>query len=212
MLRSLPPVAAAGHPTLVIFYRNDPGQPATDDRYARFGVTEWEDLEGAVRLAVDSGAEDVVLVGASMGGAIATSFMLESELADRVVALVFDAPALDLGAMVRERAGETNLPVLPVRVPNTLTAWSMWLAGARFDLDWGDLDYLDRADELDVPILLFHGDEDGTVPVSIGDRLAEERPDLVRYVRIDDADHVRAWNVDPDRYEAELAAFLAGLD
>ncbi len=211
-LRMLPAVTRAGHPALIIFYRNDPGQPATDDRHALFGLTEWEDLEGAVRFAVDNGADDVVVFGASMGGAIAAGFMVRSELADEVVALVLDSPALDLGAMVDAEAAETNLPVVPVRVPNALTAFAKWMAGVRFDLDWGDLDYLDRADELDVPILLFHGDDDGTVPVEIGDALAAARPDVVTYVRVPDAGHVRAWNVDPERYDRALAAFLAGLE
>lgn len=206
--RPLPAVVEAGHPALIIFYRNDVGQPETSDRRAGFGSTEWEDLDGAVQYAIDQGAENVVLYGLSMGGGIAVNFMFESDLADRIVGLILDAPALELGAMVDARADDTNLPLLPLRVPTPLTTVAKWLASVRYDLDWDDLDYLDRAGELSVPILLFHGAMDDTVPVELSDQLAETRPDLVTYLRFDDAGHVRSWNVDPVRYEQALTDFL----
>lgn len=207
-LRILPVLVEAGLPSLLITYRNDDDVPATSDHLARFGETEWVDLEGAVRYALDHGADQVVLVGYSMGGAIAVSFMYESDLAGKVRAVILDSPALELGAMVDARAAETNIPVLGFKVPTPLTAAAKTVAGWRFDVDWGGLDYLSRVDELDKPILLFHGTDDGTVPVWTSDALAEARPDLVTYERVEGADHVRAWNVDRARYEAAVAAFL----
>ncbi len=210
-LRILPTIVAAGHPALVITYRNDEGQPATADRFVRFGATEWEDLEGAVRYALDRGAHDVVLYGYSMGGAISMSFVYRSELATKVKAMILDAPALDFGAIIDREAAESNLPVVPIRVPAVLTAFSKWLTQLRFGIDWAELDYVARATELSVPILLFHGDTDDKVPVGSSDRLAELRPDLVTYERYPDTGHVRAWNVDRERYETAVREFLAGL-
>lgn len=207
-LRVMPVVVAAGHPALAIFYRNDVGQPAAPDGLARFGSTEWQELEGAVQFAVDQGADEVVIYGFSMGGGIAISFMLRSDLAQEVSGLILDAPALKLGAMVDSRAADTDLPLLPVAVPAPLTAVAKWIADLRFDLDWDELDYLDRADELDVPILLIHGGNDDSVPVELSDRLAEILPDLVTYERFEQAGHVRSWNVDPDRYRRAVAQFL----
>ena len=30
-------------------------------------------------------------------------------------------------------------------------------------------------------------------------------------LRVDDAPHIGSWNLDPDRYETEIASFLSGL-
>ncbi len=59
-----------------------------------------------------------------------------------------------------------------------------------------------------MPILLFHGDEDPTVPVATSDALAEARPDIVTYERAAGVGHVRSWNGDPAAYEASVRGFL----
>jgi pimeloyl-ACP methyl ester carboxylesterase len=82
------------------------------------------------------------------------------------------------------------------------------IAGLRFDLDWGQLDYLDRAGGLATPMLVFHQDGDPTVPVAISEELAASRPDLVTFERFGGDGHVQAWNVDRARYERAVRAFL----
>ncbi len=77
--------------------------------------------------------------------------------------------------------------------------------------DWGELDYLSRADELGVPILLFHGDADDAVPVGTSDALAEALPEMVEYIRTPGVGHVRSWNADPAAYEAAVGDFLRSL-
>ena len=87
-LRMLPAVAELGITSLIINYRNDEGLPPNPDGYHRFGQTEWADLEGAAEYAVDSGAEKLILVGHSMGGAIVASFLYQSPVAESVVGVV----------------------------------------------------------------------------------------------------------------------------
>ena len=93
-------------------------------------------------------------------------------------------------------------------VPPALTEVAKGIAGLRYDLDWGDLDYVDRAGGLRSPILLFHQRGDPTVPVTISERLARARPDLVTFERFGGDGHVQSWNVDRPRYERALRAFL----
>ena len=81
----------------------------------------------------------------------------------------------------------------------------------RFGIDWEALDFLGRVDELSVPVLLFHGDADKTVPVDTSDFLARARPDIVRYLRSEDVGHVRSWNADPDAYSGAVRDFLLGI-
>ena len=82
------------------------------------------------------------------------------------------------------------------------------LATLRFGIDWNRVDYLSRAQSLNVPILLFHGDDDPTVPVATSDALAGLRPDLVTYHRVSGAGHVRSWNSDPAAYEEAVRDFV----
>jgi dienelactone hydrolase len=207
-LRTLAAVAAQGFPALAIGYRNDPGAPRTPDGLRHWGATEWRDLEAATRYALGQGASGVVLAGYSMGGAVVASFLVSSPLAARVRGVVLDAPALDLGEVIDDGAEDRTLPVLGTPVPPALTEVAKGIAGLRYDLDWGDLDYVDRAGGLRSPILLFHQGGDPTVPVAISERLARARPDLVTFERFGGDGHVQSWNVDRPRYERALRAFL----
>ena len=204
-LRILPTVHEAGFTALVITYRNDAEVRQDPSGYHRYGATEWEEVEAAAQFAVDGGAERIGLYGYSMGGGIAMSFLYRSPLAERVCGVVLDAPMLDFGETIDFRADERGLP-------GTLTATGKKVADWRFDIDWGEVDYNKRADELNAPVLLIHGEEDGDVPIATSEELVERRPDLVRFERFEDAGHVRAWNSDQARYEAAVGEFLAGLE
>lgn len=200
-LRMLGGVAEAGHPALVISYRNDPGAPASPDGFYRFGHTEWRDLEASVAYAVEAGARRVVLVGYSMGGAIVSNFLYQSSLANRVWGVVLDAPVLDFGATVDLGAKQRG-------VPSFLTTVAKAISSARFGINWSGLNYAARAGELETPVLLFHGDGDETVPVETSRALAAARPDLVTYLEVPDAGHGEAWNLDPEPYRQAVADFL----
>ncbi len=200
----LPTVAELGLPSLIITYRNDVGELPSPDGFHWYGLTEWEDLEGAVGYAQEQGAESVILVGYSMGGAVVTNFLYRSPLAAKVRGVILDAPMLDLGAAIAHGVRQRGLPAF-------LTGMGKWLAQVRFGVDWKALNYLSRAHELAAPILLFHGEADTVVPVETSDRLARARPDVVSYHRVPDATHVRSWNMNPDRYEATVREFLENL-
>jgi pimeloyl-ACP methyl ester carboxylesterase len=201
-LRALATVHEAGLPGLVISYRNDPDAPPGDgDGHFRYGETEWRDLESGVAWALGNGARQVVLTGYSMGGAICLSFMRHSALAERVAGLILDAPMLSFEAAVDFEADERGIPGFLTSVAKRIADW-------RFGIPWDDLDYRDEARELTVPVLLFHGDEDGTTPIAESDALAAARPDIVTYLRVPGAGHVQAWNVDPAGYAQALQDFL----
>ena len=200
-LRMLPTVAELGFPSLIITYRNDVEAPAGPDGFYRFGQTEWEDLQAAAEYAFQHGADKLVLVGYSMGGAIVVKFLYQSPLAERVLVAILEAPMLDLAATIDWGARGQG-------APGFLSVTGRTIAGLRFNVDWSEVDYLRRADDLAVPILLIHGDEDPTVPVATSDALAEARPDIVTYVRVAGTGHVRAWNTDSAAYKTFVREFL----
>lgn len=204
-LRLVPTLHRAGLPTMLITYREDQGAPASPDGFHHMGLTEWRDLQAAARYALAHGARQLILAGYSMGGAIVAQFMQKSALARRVTGLVLDAPALDWKRVLEFNATEMGLPgssVLPVE----------WAIGARIDADWDSLDALAHPQHFHLPILLFHGEDDKVVPISLSDDFAAELPHWVTYYRAPKAGHTQSWNVDPKLYERRLEAFVRSLE
>lgn len=200
-LRVLPTLHRAGLPTLLIAYRDDPGAPSSEDGLLHLGATEWRDLESAARWAIREGARSFVLLGDSMGGAIVSQFIHESPLATRVRALILDAPVLDWRAVMDLQADERGLPGL-------LATTTEWMVSARIDFDWSAFDQTARARDFHMPILLFHGTEDTTVPISSSEAFARALPERVTYHRVAGAGHVESWNIAPARYERRVREFL----
>ena len=211
-LRMAQPLWDAGLTVLAITHRNDEGQPGDPSGIHRYGVTEWEDLAGAVDYALSEGAGRVVLGGFSTGGAVVMSYLERSDATDAVVGVVLDAPNIDFGTTVDHNAAARTLPVVGLPVPPTLTWVAKTIGSLRFGVDWGDINYVSRAEELDVPILILHGTDDPSVPIGTSRELARLRPDLVTLVEFEGAKHVQSWNLDPDRYVNAIETFLENLD
>lgn len=76
-------------------------------------------------------------------------------------------------------------------------------------LKWEDLNYLERIKELSTPILLIHSQADETVPVALSDQLATQRPDIVTYLRLENALHAAAWNTDKEIVESSIGTFIS---
>lgn len=74
--------------------------------------------------------------------------------------------------------------------------------------DFDAIDHHSVMDQFQTPMLLFHGSADRTVPVAHVERFAHARPDIVEYHRVEGAEHIRIWNMNPEWYEATLARFL----
>ena len=206
-LRMLPSLRDAGYPTLSITYRNDAGAPEDPSGYLRYGLTEWADLEAAVRYALDHGSQGVALYGDSMGGSVIAAFLQRSPLASQIVALVLDAPMLNFSATVDDNASREPL-IGPIELPSSLTAVAKWMAEKRFGVDWSALNYLDTPQIFDLPTLVFHGTDDTTVPIATSEELAKLRPKTVTLVTCPGANHIECWNADPGAYERRAVDFL----
>ena len=201
LLRDYGVVGDLDLPMLNVTYRNDPGNPPAADRLIQLGNEEWSDAQAAMRWAMDHGAERFIVFGDSMGGAIVTNLYHRSDLADRIDALVLDAPVLDWQAVLRLQAQERGLP-------DVVAQSAAWWVERRIGIDLAAFDQIARAGEFQVPILLFHGTQDDVVPFATSQAFARALPDLVTFYPAPGAGHVQAWNVDPEVYERRLRAFL----
>jgi uncharacterized protein len=206
-LRLLDTVDDLSYPFLGVRCRNDPGMPASGGSLILAGQEEWAD-EAAVDFAVSRGARDVVIYAPSIGGALTLNFAMRAERGP-VRALILEAPVADLRQVVQLRSGEA----LPIGGPvgDSIVAVGRAFVWMRTGLDFDEVDYIDRAHELSMPISLWHGTEDERTPVEIGEALAAARPDLIEFHPLEDAAHVRAWNEGPEEYASVLRAFLEGL-
>jgi pimeloyl-ACP methyl ester carboxylesterase len=203
-LRILPTVSSLGLHSLVITYRNDEGAPPNEDGLIWWGATEWQDLEAAVEYAQAEGAEAIVLYGYSMGSGIVLRFLEESDRASDVKGAVLDSPVLVFDALVDFQAERRGVPGFVTSLAKQLASW-------RFGVDWDAMDHLEHIGRVNVPILLFHGDDDDRAPIEVSQRLAAERPDIVTFVVGRGAGHVRNWNIGPTAYEDRVREFLGIL-
>jgi alpha-beta hydrolase superfamily lysophospholipase len=201
-LRVLPALTSMGFPVLVVSYRNDDGAPPSPDGYYHLGDTEWRDVEAGVRAAVARGARDIILFGWSMGGCIVETFLSRSVEAHRVRAVILDAPILDWHQSLHGQ-------VRRLHMPGWFTHVLEWFVSHKAGMKLASLNHTQIADHRTVATLVFHGSDDALVPIAASDRFARSRPDLVRYHRVDGAEHTGSWNLNPPAYEDVLRAFLS---
>jgi alpha-beta hydrolase superfamily lysophospholipase len=204
--RFVPVAWAAGIPVLDITYRNDADVPADPSGLLQYGQTEWRDLDAAVTWARDKGAQDVILVGESMGGATVAAFFENSDQTDVVSKVVLDAPMLSLHEAVE--LGASSAVPGGYAVPAPLLWAAERLVSLRDGIDWAAVDYLDDTSWVKVPTLITHGTADETVPFTVSETLRAAQPDLVSLAEFPNALHTESWNLDPNRWEAVVGSFI----
>jgi uncharacterized protein len=107
--------------------------------------------------------DNIVLYGASLGGAVAVDLASRKPCRALVLIKTFTS-APDVG--------QNTLPYLPIR----------WLMRNRFD----SLGKIERCKQ---PVFIGHGDADRLVPYSQGERLFQAAPGQKKFFRLSGADH-----------------------
>jgi alpha-beta hydrolase superfamily lysophospholipase len=212
-LRAIPVFREAGYTSLVVSYRNDGEAPRSVDNRYGLGDSEWQDVDAAIAFAIDHGATDVVLMGWSMGGATVLQAATRSSHSSAIRGVVLDSPVVDWVGVLEFQGTSLKLPRVIRRGALELISrkWGSRLTGQAEPIDLRRLDWVARADELDVPILLLHSVDDGYVPADGSSALAEARPDIVRYEEFVTARHTKLWNYDAPRWNAAIENWLQSL-
>lgn len=205
-LRITPLLAEQGLTTMLINYRDDRQEPNVpeEDGIGNFGYTEWEDLQAAVDYATSNGADKVLLVGYSMGGAIVPSYLENGTNTDAVVGTILHSPAVSFKDTVVFGAEQMGLPT-------SALGPLIWLAERmtefRANVDFKATDYQDFASEWPVPALIMAATEDDLVPPESIEEFASNVPDG-QFILFDGASHTGEWNIDEDEYNADVTAWL----
>ncbi|MGO4782455.1 alpha/beta hydrolase family protein [Cryobacterium sp. W22_MBD10_FK3] len=209
-LRAVPVFHRAGYSCLLVSYRNDGDAPPSADGRFGLGDTEWRDVEAAIDFAVRNGATQIVLMGWSMGGAIALQAATRASHDGRLTGIVLESPVIDWADVVAYQALTLRLPQVVVRGALVVMGrhWGRAVTGLHLPIDFPRLNFVNRADDLSLPILILHSDDDGYVPSAPSRRLAERRPDIVTLVPFAVARHTKLWNYDPTAWNAAILGWL----
>ncbi|MBG6182650.1 pimeloyl-ACP methyl ester carboxylesterase [Arthrobacter sp. CAN_A214] len=212
-LRALHPARNLGLTSLVISYRNDGEAPSAPDGRYGLGMTEWRDVEAAIDYAVSHGARQVVLFGWSMGGAIALQTADLSRHRRRISALVLNGPVINWIEVLAHHAELNRIPAPVGRLGQWLLASdaAKRVTGLAAPLDLKSMDWIARAEQLTIPTLILHSEDDEFVPVGASAQLAERNRAFVTFERFHRARHTKEWNVAPERWEQTVTGWLNGL-
>lgn len=212
-IRALPVAHGLGMDSLLISYRNDGQAPnALDGRYG-LGSTEWRDVETAMAYAVAAGAEEIILFGWSMGGAICLQACDQSPLSKYVTGMVLSGPVIDWLDVLAHQ-GRVN------RLPGSVAAlgqWMMahragrWITGLAAPVDFTAMNWVSRADQLRTRTLILHSVEDQFVPIGPAQALAAKNPEFVTLVPFAGGGHTKEWNFDREKWEHEVRGWIAAL-
>ncbi|MHA7141868.1 alpha/beta hydrolase [Arthrobacter sp. Sr33] len=209
-LRGVPVADRLGYTSLVVSLRNDRDAPASKDARYHLGQSEWCDVEAAVSYAVGEGAHQIVLFGWSLGASIALQLAASSEFRDLISRLVLDAPVIDWSGTLVANAGSSMLPGLVARLGLQILGshGTRWITGLDDPLSFHTLDFLARADELSVPVLVIHSEGDRSTPFAISREFVTRRPELATLITFPSTEHTQEWNADPDGWAAAVENWL----
>lgn len=209
-LRAVPVLHSAGFPNLVVSYRNDGEAPRSRAGAYALGTSEWRDIDSAIAYALRHGADRVILMGWSMGGAVSLQAAVGSSYRDRIAGLILESPVIDWRSVLRYQARIAGvrepLPGLAMSaLQRPLTAR---ISGADDAISFDRLDMVARAAELSTPMLILHSADDGFVPIESSVALREARPDLVTMPEFSVARHTKIWNYDQDGWTRAITDWL----
>ena len=195
-----------GYRSMIISYRNDRGLPKDPSGIYQYGATEWRDLDAAINKALEF-SDNIVLWGTSGGGGPVSSWLVNTDDKNKIKGIIYEAPVINFWESV-EVNGAARFPWLP----NQLFSYFKIFTEVRYGVDFSEMDFTDAVINSTIPTLLFHGDDDEWLPVSMSDLIASERKENFTYIRYENVGHVTSWNADPDNYVYQLELFLNSLN
>ncbi|MCU0846524.1 MAG: alpha/beta hydrolase [Spirochaetes bacterium] len=163
---------------------------------------EVDDLKSAVAFMRDAGADDIHLMGSSMGAAV--TILYASEYAYRPSSLISIAAPMDLAGISRE-AGIEDPGSLPPE--GTACIDGIRLKNAFFR-EIMNIDMKAAAARIDCPVLIIHGALDSVVNARNAEILEETLKRGSRKFIVDDGDHNLSREEDIRSLSREITSWL----
>lgn len=141
-----------------------------------------EDIDSTVRYALtrpDIDAKRLVILGQSLGGALAADYVAASDQRRHIRALVIDSAFASFRGITREKLSAFWL------------TWPLsWPLGYTVNDDHSPIKSIARVSP--IPLLIIHGDRDGIVPPEHGQRLYEAAQAPKDFWQVEGAGHIQA--------------------
>lgn len=189
----------AGHNVLLVDQR---GHGGSHGRTVSFGIKERYDCVDWANFAVERFGNDtrIILVGISMGAATVL-YASELELPPEVRGIVADCPYSSAEKMIKKSTAEMGLPA-EIAFP------FVRLGGRIFGgFDVCERTVLEAVRGAKLPLLLYHGIDDGLVPYDMSLELSEAYGGEAELLLFEGAGHGTSYLVDTDRYVGALGKF-----
>ena len=195
-----------------IFLITHRGHDKSEGRWVTFSIKESQDLMDWIRFAADLPSvkgRPIYPVGVSMGAASVMRLLGEKEkLPEEVVGLIEDSGFTDPGKELVYTAREHfHMPAFPIAY--IVTFYVRLILHVDLNLR-SAREYMKENETL--PVLFIHGTGDHVVPVSQSVRayLACRAGKLL--CLIDNAPHICGYFTDPEKYQAAVEGFFAGVE
>lgn len=179
------------------------GHGRSEGKYYGLGYLDQFDIAEWIDYATNkSQCDRVNLFGISMGGA--TALMAAAYAPNRVSKIITDSAPADFVSMFA-RILSGKLRVLTPLVISTVSLYNRIFAGY-----WlRDASAASVVSKITAPVLFIHGQSDGFVPVSMVGKLYDECNAPKSRLIIENADHTKAAQVDPELYWCTVESFLS---
>ncbi|ANJ27364.1 alpha/beta hydrolase family protein [Agromyces aureus] len=210
-LRGVQVAAAAGLTSLVVTYRNDGEGPRVGSGRSTLGALETDDVDSAVRYALEQGARRIILFGWSMGGAIALQLASRSGVREHLAGIVLESPILDWVETIKANCARAGLAkwVGALAVPWLNSKTLSRILGLAAPVRTEQFDRVSAEMRSSFPILLIHGTADTSAPFELARKFAQAHRSVE--LAAVDSDHTLTWNPEPGRWRARLSLWLSSL-
>jgi pimeloyl-ACP methyl ester carboxylesterase len=205
-LRSVPIAAELGMTSLVPAFYGDidtDAAPGAAPQGATLGIREARDVERAIAFAVESGAEEIVVFGWSMGATIALLLAETSQYRDRFTQLVLIGPAVTWRASIARGMAAARLPawVGPPLFRSLESPWLSRVVKMAEPTSFTRLDWLRSDRPVHTPTLVLHsaGDKDNELAESR--QMARLNPSTVTVQEFPPVPHLMEWNAHREIFE-----------
>jgi len=213
-LRSVGVFSKAGFTSLVpTYYGESPANERNTTEGATFGEAETADIEAAVAFASQHGAQEIVLVGWSLGAEVSLTLAERSPHRSIITGLVLIGPTLNWRHSLDQGMSSNSIPSWIRRELLWALESTSWSRFARMSMpanftahDWTRTDRRPS-----VPALIIHSRGDTDTSWDDTQRFADNNPETVQLVEFSPAPHLMEWNTQRSAFESLVVTWLDRL-
>lgn len=178
------------------------GSGESEGKVISFGINERKDCLRWIDFAIEKfGEEQIIMIGGISMGA-ATALMTAGEkLPKNVVCALGDCPYSSAKEIICKIAQETGIP--PKLAYPFVKLGAKWFG--KFDLE--ETSPLKAMETCEIPIILFHGDDDAFVPHAMSQQIYDACPTKKRFITVKGAGHGLAFPKDEEGYINAIKEF-----